>query len=364
VHYFDTQINYFRTFDVGSEIDLTRAENVLDREIYNKFKLKKSSRAIVIEEVPLVLTIGSWIQTILGVEYPIQALAKVWAFGTISINFRITVPQKINLKDLKVLVNFIESDADLEELALAKLNNLCQVLSPAISHLQIWDQYEDYLIVHLTPEKGVFKNYKEILEIEDIYEVILTEKNITVSDQIKNAIRSDAIQYSDKEICVIEWNSALICAETMDAHDISDVIEFALCQMLELRYYDEVLDKKLNTLYNSIQSSKQSIFKNNYAPLAQDASLIYIEISKIIEKIENSFKVIGDFYYARIFRAALERFRTKDWQQSVDTKLNNLANISTIFTSDTNEKRNQIMEIIIIVLIAIEVIPFLYNLIK
>jgi len=71
--------------------------------------------------------------------------------------------------------------------------------------------------------------------------------------------------------------------------------------------------------------------------------------------------VIGDFYYAKIFRAASDRFRVKDWQASVDQKLKNLADVSNLFQAETNEKRNQLMEAIIIILIAIEVIPFLWN---
>ena len=70
-------------------------------------------------------------------------------------------------------------------------------------------------------------------------------------------------------------------------------------------------------------------------------------------------KIIGDFYLARIYRTASSRFRTKDWQASVDNKLNNLAEVSKLLHGEVSEKRSTLMEMVIIILIAVEVVPFI-----
>jgi uncharacterized protein YukE len=131
-----------------------------------------------------------------------------------------------------------------------------------------------------------------------------------------------------------------------------------------MRYYDDLLDQRLNTLYNEVVGRKKGLFSNKYSQLAEEASQIYLEISEIVENVENSFKTVGDFYLATIFRATSKRFRFDDWQKSINEKLGNLAEVSKLLHSEVNESRNQTMEMIIVILIAIEVVPFVYNLFK
>ena len=164
-------------------------------------------------------------------------------------------------------------------------------------------------------------------------------------------------------MAVINWNSALII-EPSGSHDIPDVIEFALCQLLEMRYYDDVLDEKLNSLYNALEKKRLGLFESYAEKLSQDAAQKYLEISDTIESVENSLKVVGDFYLAKIFRATSSRFRFRDWQESVDKKLSNLAEISKLLASEINERRNRTLEIIVIALISIEVLPYLIQLLK
>jgi uncharacterized Rmd1/YagE family protein len=73
---------------------------------------------------------------------------------------------------------------------------------------------------------------------------------------------------------------------------------------------------------------------------------------------------VGDFYLATIFRMASKRFRFDDWQKSINEKLSNLAEVSKLLHSEVNESRNHMLEIIIIILITIEVVPFLYGLLR
>jgi hypothetical protein len=130
-----------------------------------------------------------------------------------------------------------------------------------------------------------------------------------------------------------------------------------------MRYYDDLLDEKLNNLYNNVVGGKKGIFSKQYAKFAEEAGQIYIEISEIVENVENSFKVVGDFYLAQIFRASSKRFRFDDWVRSINEKLGNLAEVSKLLHSEVNESRNQIMEITIIALIAVEVVPLIWKLV-
>ncbi|MBH48509.1 MAG: hypothetical protein CME71_10110 [Halobacteriovorax sp.] len=349
-----------RIFDVGGEIDLPRAAELLaGTGLAEQFKLRRSSRNIIIDQAPLSVSLGEWEHEHAGKVFSIQTLGKLWSFGAFSLTFKIAITQETSLSEMKRFAHYLENEDEITALALEQAERVSVDLAPAIKQPGIWNQFEDYIIFMRDPEDA--PTPEELLSSESFFQLLLTETDVQLSNQMKDSIRANFFQYSKDDYVVIDWNAAFICASPADAQDMADVAEFALCQVLEMRYYDEMLDRKLGTLYKSIQVSKPSIFSNNYSQHAHDAALIYIEISEVIEKIENTLKVIGDFYYAKIFRAASDRFRVKDWQASVDQKLKNLADVSSLFQAETNEKRNQLMEAIIIILIAIEVIPFLWT---
>lgn len=349
-----------RIFDIGAEIDLANASSLLaGTGLAEQFRLRRSSRNMVINEAPLSISLGEWDHEHAGKVLHIQTLGKLWSFGAFSLTFKINIENETSLSEIKRLAHYLENEDEISLIAAEKAQRVVADLAPAIKHPGIWNQFEDY-IIFIRDQAGA-PTPNELLESDDFFQLLLTETDVKLSNQIKDSIRANFFQYAQDDYVVIDWNAAFICASSSDAQDMADVAEFALCQVLEMRYYDEMLDRKLGVLYKSIQTSKPSIFSNNYSHHAHDAALIYIEISEVIEKIENTLKVIGDFYYAKIFRAASERFRVKDWQASVDQKLKNLADVSNLFQAETNEKRNQLMEAIIIILIAIEVIPFVWN---
>jgi len=358
---FNGQIIYYRVFDIAAEIDTNLARELLSKQsVAEHFKLRRSSREMVIEQAPVVMNLGTFDQTIRNREFPILGQAKLWSFGAVSISFRLELSQSISIQELKSLAASIEMEDSLHEHALEIVKKLIHQLGSCLTNQGVWDQYEDYLIYNMDPHQ-IDGDIKSILDQEEFYQLIFTEEVDQLSEGQKNLIRQSSIQYGKNDLIVIDWNSAFICSQG-DSQDVADVIEFALCQLLELRYYDELLDHKLSNLYKSIQNKEPSLLSNQYNKFSHEAAVVYIEISDIVEKIQNSLKVIGDFYYARIFRLSVEKFRCSDWQKSVDSKLNNLAEVSRLFHSQVNERRNQLLEIIIIVLIAVELIPFIQSL--
>jgi hypothetical protein len=231
-------------------------------------------------------------------------------------------------------------------------------ITTAISIPTEWTMNEDYVIYFIQEFEGPKFPAAQIIEKVDVPALILAETKEFLSDSMKKNIIDNRFQYSRDDLVVVDWNSALVI-EPGGSMDVPLVIEFALNQLLEMRFYDDLLDQRLNTLYNEVVGKKRGLFSNKYSQLAEEAGQIYLEISEIVENVENSFKTVGDFYLATIFRASSQRFRFDDWQRSIDDKLGNLAEVSKLLHSEVNESRNQMMEIIVILLIGIEVVPLI-----
>ena len=354
--FFNSSILYYRVFDIGDEVNLNAADTILKQtSLPIRLVLSKKQRALIVNEPPLVLSLGQWQYEVEGRLYNVTTLGKLWSFGAFSIMFRFQMPSPISLDDMRLVANIIDQDITLHKLAVEKTQQLVDDCKRAIKHPMLSEIYEDYIIFHI--EKLAEQCGPEnLLEHDNFYSMILLDGIASPSRQVKEELAKEVYQYAKDDFVLIDWNSAFLYDQT-GTPDIPDVIEFALCQMLEVQYYDQVLTNRLKLIYKSLGDAVPSIFTNRYAKLWRQASITYLDTSEIVEMVDNSFKVVGDFYYAKIFRVASAKFRFADWRQNIDTKLRNIAEISKLISGDINEKRGQLMEIIIIVLVGIEAIP-------
>lgn len=355
------RILIYRVFDIGKDVDLEKAQRIFEASTsVHRFRLNRSSKAMIINNAPLSLNVESSKYEVLGHPMDLEISAKIWHFGAISVTLSFGIPENLSWDRLIELGNFLENDNQLHQLATQKVEQIIQSMNPERLRFVSWETYEDYICYFFKQLDNCEKDAMDIFNRYDVFRLILSENNETLSDQVKKTILDSTFQYSRTDLAVIDWNSALII-EPSGSLDIVDVIEFSLCQLLEMRHYDDLLDEKLTYLYSALEKKKYSIFQDYYARLSKEAAQIYLDISDTVESVENSMKVVGDFYLAKIFRAASQRLRFKDWQDSVNQKLENLAQVSRLFVSEANEKKNQLLEIIIIVLIAIEVVPLFFR---
>jgi hypothetical protein len=162
-------------------------------------------------------------------------------------------------------------------------------------------------------------------------------------------------QYAETDLAVVDWNSALVL-EPSGKREVPDILEFALTHLLEFRFYDELLDVRMRELYDQVEARRQSLWASYFSSSSKEANTRFLEFSEFIERVDNSLKVVGDFYLAGIFRAAVRRFRLADWQQSVTRKLNLFTRVSELLQGELNVWRGHVLEFVVIFLIAFEIV--------
>lgn len=356
------RILLYRVFDIGEEVKLEKAEQIIvDETTRSRFKLKrKDLQSVNVAADPLRVGLGAQEIIIEGQVYKFELNAKIWDFGTFSLTFEFQIPEGSNFKNLAKLANLFEDSEEIDEYARLKAREFTQKIQMAMLKTNEWNVYEDYLIFFIEKFEENAEDINTFLNEEDIAALILTENQEKISDQMREKILGSKLQYYKNDLAIIDWNSALIVEPTA-VMDIPDVIEFALNQLLEMRYYDELLDKELNQIYSESLKNNESAFNSKFLGLAKGASQKYIEIAEIVETVENSLKMIGDQYLSMVFRTTSNKFRFKDWQNSIDNKLENLANLSNLLSDNVHHKRSNMLEMIVIILISIEVVPFLFN---
>ncbi|MBC7714245.1 MAG: hypothetical protein H7177_12955 [Rhizobacter sp.] len=358
------RILVYRVYDIGEEIDLEKAEKILQQETTAraKFRLKKINQsAVVVSNDPLSVALGNYSYQDQGIEFNPEITAKIWEFGTLSLTFDFPIPVGTTIDGLRAISDKIQNYDILDIYARGKARELTQQIKPAMAKINEWEVNEDYILYFIESFDNDYADASLILQEEDIAALIINEEKDLLATQIRERIYSSTLQYYKNDMAIIDWNSAFIIEPT-GSLDIPDVIEFALNQLLEMRYYDDLLDKKLREIYSAVELKEMNIFSSRYTDLALEAGQKYIEIAEIVESVENSLKVIGDLYHSTVFRMASNKFRFSDWQSSIDNKLDNLAELCKLLLDNINSKRSHLMELVIIALISIELIPFIKQL--
>jgi len=356
-----------RVFDIAGEIFLVRAEQLLSEDAKGpRLKFPTDTRkAIIIKESPLKADLGEEILDLPSGKYPVRIFARIWNYGVISVTLELTIPPGTEWERLVRMAAELEASDGVELLASSRKNALKKRIMTAVKDPADWEIYEDY-ITYIIEKADGSGNPREFIQKVDVAALILAEDKEHLVDEHRNFLVESAIQYSSSDLAIIDWNSALLI-EPEGQRDVADVLEFSLTHLLEFRYYDEMLGRKLDELYDAMDQKPESvanIFKNFYADIAEDSSHKYMEFSEFLGRVENSLKTVGDPYLAVVFRASALEFHFDDWRKSISRKMETLAQISQILHGEVNTRRSHWLEIIIIVLIAVEMIPMAMDLWK
>lgn len=354
----------YRVFDIAEEVNLPLVQSILNPGGFQsgqgiRLSLSRVGRnTVIMKNAPIRLNLGEMKFKLANEEIVSEASATIWDYGVLSILFQIPITEGMKWSHLIPKGAMLNGDTpggeDLDQLARKKAHELQSLLKTAIRAPNDWKVFEDYVIYFLESLDGISKT-NELIEKAPLAELLLGESNERLGSRSRNGILENVYQYAENDLVVIDWNSAIV-VEPSGSRDITDVIEFALTHLLEFRYYDDLLDDRLTSLYDSIEEGRSKIFRTNFSRLSNESNTKFIEFSEFIERVDNSLKVVGDFYLAVLYRGAMRRFRIQDWQQSITRKMNLLARVSQLLQSETNVYRGYILEIIIILLIAFEII--------
>jgi hypothetical protein len=347
----------YRVFDIAEEIDLHRVEELLKSESSrSRLRFTLPPRQVVImRNAPVTLSLGETEVNLQDRTYKAEVFAKIWDYGVLSLMFQINLQPGTQWDPLVELASKIEIDTLIDEAARFRAQELLNLLRPALRDPHHWDEIEDYVIWFFEEVTGI-QNAVELIDRADIARLILAETQASLSLASKRGILDEGtFQYAENDLTIIDWNSAIVI-EPSGKKEVPEVIEFVLTHMMEMRYYDGLLDERLATLYDAIEESRSRSFSNRFYHLSREASARYIEFSEFIERVDNSFKVVGDFYLAKIFRGAGEQFRIPEWEANISRKINIFSNLSELLQGEVNATRSLWLEITIVILILFELV--------
>jgi hypothetical protein len=349
-------ITVLRLFDVAHAIDLGRVEALAATAARIRLQ-RAAAKAISFDVPPVEFSLG---QADVPQAGWAEVLARVYDFGAVSLLLRFPVRDH-DWNEFSVLTQRIASAAQSEtgqQLWLDFLERVRSLIGPAMERpAQSFELQEDYLIaaVHRLEPELTAASFLECLDVVPL----LSGETRALSPAARAELLRHAHSYYDDDLVVLTWDRALVLDPGAPDTDIADVLEVANAQLLELRYYDDVLDDELPRMYDRVAEARRALRglgRRRYASLARELHRLVAEVTEITERVDNALKVTEDVYLARVYGSALELFRVRNWGAAVDRKLAIVRDTYATLYDEAATARAELLEATIVILIALEIL--------
>lgn len=352
-----------RLFDMAYAIDLPRAEAAWLAHVGGASRRSRLAsappKAIAFDVPPLMLALEP-IELILdGVAVNAQVSARLYDFGVIALAVRVAVVDA-SWSAYEAQFNALDwalGPSSPDEFWTALREQVRAAVASALDRpVSGTALQEDYLIgkVQTLDQPLDAIEFRERVDLTGL----LSGETRALSEGARRELLANSFSYYADDLVVLTWDRAFMYEPRGDS-DVADVIEVANAQLLELRYYDELLDDELPRMYDRVEEARKAVSllaARRFAHLARGLYTLVAETTELTEKVDNALQVTEDVYLARVYSAALGLFRVPSLSKSVDRKLAIIRDTYAALYEEASSRRAELLEIAIVLLIVLEVV--------
>ena len=350
-----------RLFDIAYTIDLAKVEAIWAARSNASSRRGRLSttpeKAVAFGVPPVAIELESVELDLGGTRVRVETSARFYDFGAVALAVRVPIAD-VRWRD------FVSTAQSLDEAIgpaaagafwLSLLERVLEIVAPALVRPAVTALEEDYLLA-IVEQFDAPLTAAELAERIDLVPLLSGERR-ALSDSARRDLLRQSFSYYVDDLVVLTWDRAFIYEPRGDS-DVIDVLEVANAQLLELRYYDELLDDELPAMYDRVEAARATtslLAARRFAELARKLYTLVAEVTELTEKVDNALQVTEDVYLARVYSAALELFRVPRLGAAVDRKLAIIRDTYTALYDEASDSRAELLEIAIIVLIMIEI---------
>ena len=367
------EVVFMELYDVGRSIELTSTRRLFPTSRELHFDKKRDSPESLDLPRPQIIELDH-----LSFEdgHPLQTLelhAKLYEDGVVSVICRIVLRSALDelhtIRTTRFQLGGL-GELTVRELVLRRFDEICGRLE-TVGELKRRAgeefEHESYaafcLIEQIDEPHGYLRehaNYLSTFLLGERPEILLHES------QVESTLRS-AYSFRQTDALILDLDRCFIIDPDRDYEDILLVIELANYQLLELRALDRLLDRWLDQAEDDIRRVYLMRSRKVRALSRKIGSLLPLRLDAlfILENLENTSKIIGDYYLGQIYTHLCELINTKEWELSVRRRIETLQTIYSMAKLDVNERLLLSMEVLVVVFFAVEIValvlPFIFK---
>jgi hypothetical protein len=294
------------------------------------------------------------------VDLPGEISAAIYDFGVISMRLRCAAPEDRSWPEYVRLANAVHGGTELRAEVDRRLAELVDRIRPAVVRPLVAAVTEDYVVFRVRCLRG--RDGAEFdpmrLSADALARLLLNEQRPLSASALQDLL-PHRFSYTSEDFAALSWESALVVEPDPEDEDVEYVLEFANAQLLELRFFDNLLDQELPRVYDRmalVRRTPAMLLGRRYRPLLADLQTLVADVTEIVERVENAFKVTDDVYLARVYSAALEIFRGAAWRRGIDRKLAIIRDTYGMLNAESQAARGEALELAIVLLIVGELL--------
>ncbi|CAN5327386.1 hypothetical protein BH11CYA1_BH11CYA1_21400 [soil metagenome] len=358
----DVEVGFLRayfTYSVADSLNLDLVKSSSGKE-YHAAQIKLAdvpapsyiqfAVAPLVAELPAAtIEVGEHTQTA-------EVRLKLYDYGTVALRF--SFPFSGTWQEFTALSRKVKNSEALSKAAQAILTTVTAEIAAAIS----------------SPQKVLLEDYF-VAEVQSFVSDVtasqlLQQHRSPLASLVAGEVRPLALleqdevlrvnfSYMECELAILTWDLAFVFDNLEGANTVDSIIEFANTQLVELRTYDSLLDRYLDEIYKSKAEHMRSNWLHGGKVATRQAErlrYLLVDVRELSDRASNALKMIGDAYYARLYRGMALRLSLSEWQHQVETKLTSVGEIYRFTHDQAEHGRSEFLEFMVIALISIEIL--------
>lgn len=353
------EVIYLYAFDVANEIITSRVQEILSEkpfpfEIRMDRTLPKDMplyKPLAIEPHPLPAQLHG---------APVRLLIRIYNVGVVTVMMRAA----FDTDGFAELMPFhnpkLENGEILDAVASKLCSEVCHGLKDLMAGYTEFPTPEAYTVFCFTELDGANDANRWLGEHRREVAGLLTE---TVAEKLSESQVTEVLRiqrsFENTDLAVIDWDAALVVDLTGYVDDVLYALELANLQLEEFRVMDRRLDSYLDRAYDDLERRRLPLFGAANKTL-RHLRRFRVDVAKLTDEVTHITKFFGDWYLARIYLGARDRFYLDQWRASVEQRLVQVDKLYSVVHTEVNEQRMLWLEIIIVIFFALDLLILLW----
>lgn len=225
---------------------------------------------------------------------------------------------------------------------------------------------EDYFVFSVTAFDRPLSADAVVAEYGHEIARLLRAEPQPLSQQERDEVLRHRLSYLANDLVVPTWSTALVYDTESSVHGALEIFEYANSQLLQFRYYDDLLNGRLASIYRELETRKtyNRWWPRRYTRAARQVHALFIDVNELTDRTENALKLVGDVYAARLLALAHSRLGVTAWRESIKDKLQTLDEIYRFAVDQTGMERGELLEISVVIILVFELVLFFVGIMK
>src|SRR5262249_36388831 len=145
-------------------------------------------------------------------------------------------------------------------------------------------------------------------------------------------VLASRLSYYPTDLIVAGWSAACVYDTTAGAESTIRLLEYVNTQLLEFRFYDELLTRTLREVYRLLDEGTGFWRRWRLATEAERLNTTRLDVSELAERSDNAAKFLSDMFAARLYRLVADKIGVPDYRKLVTDKLQTAGELYAFMT--------------------------------